>query len=427
MILEMVEKRGKDGCAGIYSACSANEYVLEAALESGKETGTAVLIEATANQCNQFGGYTGMTPADFTGFVMSIAERVGFDTSKLILGGDHLGPLTWSGEPEAEAMEKAAELVRQCVLAGFSKIHLDTSMRLKGDDEKLSDEVIARRAVQLAAVSEQAFSERVRTHPESPLPVYIIGSEVPVPGGTTEDEGLVVTSPEHFVATYAAFKAAFTEAGLDDALKRVIGVVVQPGVEFSGEHIDVYDRRAAISLTDRLREYGGIVFEGHSTDYQTREKLKEMVEDGIAVLKVGPALTFYLREALFALSYIEEELELDDVSGFREILDNAMVKSPGNWSKHYHGNEQELKFKRKYSLLDRSRYYLSDEAVKQGIAKLMRNINSNNIPESIISQYLPTSYFRLRGTGVPLTAENLVKARIKDCIEDYLYATICKL
>jgi len=426
-ILEIVSNRSSSGTCGsytggIYSVCSANEFVLEAALEAGKETGTAVLIEATANQCNQFGGYTGMTPHDFAGFVHRIADKAGFNSKMLILGGDHLGPLTWSGEPPRDAMEKAEELIRQCVLAGFSKIHIDTSMRLSGDGEKLSDELISARAAQLAVVSEEAFLERVRYHPESPLPAYVIGSEVPVPGGTAEDEGLTVTSPEQFAATYEAFRAAFIDAGLRDAFGRVAGVVVQPGVEFSGEHVDVYDRAAARELTDRLRCYQGLVFEGHSTDYQTRIKLREMVEDGIAILKVGPALTFYMREALFALAEIEKELELDGQSGFKDILEAAMVGSPGNWSKYYQGTERELKFKRKYSLLDRSRYYLSDGSVRKGIEKLIRNINANHIPESLISQYLPTAHFRLRMAGKDFTAENLIKSRVKDCIEDYLYA-----
>jgi tagatose-1,6-bisphosphate aldolase non-catalytic subunit AgaZ/GatZ len=37
---------------------------------------TEVLIEATCNQVNQDGGYTGMTPADFRRFVEDIAARV---------------------------------------------------------------------------------------------------------------------------------------------------------------------------------------------------------------------------------------------------------------------------------------------------------------------------------------------------------------
>jgi D-tagatose-1,6-bisphosphate aldolase subunit GatZ/KbaZ len=41
---------------------------------------------------DQFGGYTGMTPADFRGFVCQLADSLDFPQSQLILGGDHLGP-----------------------------------------------------------------------------------------------------------------------------------------------------------------------------------------------------------------------------------------------------------------------------------------------------------------------------------------------
>ena len=126
------------------------------------------LIEATANQVNQFGGYTGMLPVDFKNLVMEMAKEIGVDESLIILAGDHLGPLTWAGEPEAEAMAKAEELVRQFVLAGFTKIHLDTSMKL-GDDSKeemLETEVIARRGVRLYKVCMEAYAELLKEKPE---------------------------------------------------------------------------------------------------------------------------------------------------------------------------------------------------------------------------------------------------------------------
>ena len=93
--------------AGIPSFCTANELVIEACLRQAQRFDDYVLVEATANQVNQFGGYTGMLPADFRDFVYAIADRNGFDREKLILGGDHLGPLTWQNEPEESAMAKS--------------------------------------------------------------------------------------------------------------------------------------------------------------------------------------------------------------------------------------------------------------------------------------------------------------------------------
>ena len=90
---------------GLYSCCSANEYVIRAALRRAKENSTVVLIEATANQVNQNGGYTGMTPKDFYDFVNRLADEEGFNKDKLLCGGDHLGPLTWTNLNEEEAMK----------------------------------------------------------------------------------------------------------------------------------------------------------------------------------------------------------------------------------------------------------------------------------------------------------------------------------
>ena len=62
--------------------------------------------------------------------------------------------------------------------------------------------------------------------------------------------------------------------GLEKAWNNVIAVVVQPGVEFGDESIHEYDRVAARDLSNALGKYPNLVFEGHSTDYQTREKLR---------------------------------------------------------------------------------------------------------------------------------------------------------
>ena len=429
-MLELIEKRRKGEKTGIYSCCSANSYVIEAAMERGIETNTPVLIEATANQVNQFGGYTGMRPADFIEFVTDLAKKAGFPLDRIILGGDHLGPLTWQNEPEAAAMEKSVALLREYTAAGFTKIHIDTSMRLADDDRniRLSDEIIARRAAILCQTSEQAYAELIAKNPDAPAPVYIIGSEVPIPGGAQEAETSVsVTKPEEFSATYRAFQQAFAAKGLEDAFSRVIGVVVQPGVEFGDDAVAEYNRQAAKALVAELDRYDGIVFEGHSTDYQTPQKLKEMVEDGIAILKVGPALTFALREAIFALNDIEEEVLCNKgvvLSKYKETLDLAMLENPGNWKKHYHGDEAQVSLKRKYSFSDRCRYYLPNPAVQSALEILIENINGNGIPLNVLRQYLPIQYNHIREGKLTLDAEAIIRDRIKDTIDEYLYATV---
>lgn len=428
-IQKIVQAQKQGRTAGIYSCCSANEFVLLAALERGKQRNTPVLIEATANQVNQFGGYTGMKPSDFYAYVQTLIARIGIDPAQVILGGDHLGPLTWTALPEMQAMEYARELVRQFVLAGFTKIHLDTSMRVADDDEnaRLSDETIARRGAELCAVCEQAYAERRQAYPDAEAPVYIIGSEVPIPGGAQQaEDGVGVTRPEDCLATYHTFRQAFEAHGLADAWTRVVGMVVQPGVEFGNDEVFAYDSAAAQDLTALLKQLP-VVFEGHSTDYQPPEALRSMVRDGIAILKVGPALTFGLREALFALECIERELLRGSgvpMSDFRATLEYQMLQNDGNWKKHYHGDGNQQRLARAFSFSDRARYYLPQEAVQHSIARLLENLRQVRIPASLLSQYMPLQYAALRDGRLDGTPESLILDRIGNYIDDYLYATI---
>jgi D-tagatose-1,6-bisphosphate aldolase subunit GatZ/KbaZ len=425
-IRALIRRRASGEHCGIYSACTANAYVIQAAMEAGMEHDVPVLIEATANQCNQYGGYIGMLPSDFARYIGAIAEKTGFDPSRVILGGDHLGPLVWKSEPAEQAIEKAEELVRLFVEAGFRKIHLDTSMRLGDDDpsKPLPDNIIAERAARLAVVCEYS-AKKAGSEIE-----YVVGSEVPIPGGTqaSEADPFAVTAPEDFEETWEAFNKAFNEKSLGDALSRVVGVVVQPGVEFGDDTVHLYDRAAASALMNARAKpaYGSLVFEGHSTDYQTRAKLRELVEDGVAILKVGPALTFYFREAVFALAQIEDELSLPSPSRFREVLDESMVGRPDEWEKYYSGAEAERHLKRKYSFSDRSRYYFTDEKVRAALETLFSNIDASGVPASLLSQYLPSAYDRLRnaGAGPLFKAADLARARVRDCIDDYLYAVL---
>lgn len=420
---EIIQKRRKGIKCGIPSYCSANELVIEIALQRAKELNRPTLIEATANQVNQFGGYTGMKPQDFMKFVMSIADKVKVDKNLIILAGDHLGPLTWKDEPEESAMKKAEDLVKEYVMAGFTKIHLDTSMKL-GDDlknEVLSTEKIARRGVRLYSTCMEAFEKLKETNPEAIRPVFIIGSEVPIPGGAQEvEEGISVTKPEDFEDTVQTYKSIFLEEGFVNAWDDIIAVVVQPGVEFGDAQVFSYERNKARNLCDKLKEYPEIVFEGHSTDYQSPSCLKEMVEDGVAILKVGPALTFALREMLFALSMIEKELvPVEEQAYFIEVLERVMCEEAGHWRNHYHGNEKEIAFARKYSFSDRCRYYLGYEQVLNAIDKLFDNLRKIEIPMSILDQYMPIQFRRVREGKLSLDPRELVKDGIAIYMEDY--------
>lgn len=424
-----LQKQGKN--VGIYSVCSANKYVIEAALKRGREDGSCVLIESTANQCDQNGGYTGMKPADFKKFVLDIADKVGFEKGKLFLGGDHLGPLTFAGKDEAEAMADAEELIRHYVGAGFTKIHIDTSMKVKSDDPdtRLSDEIIAGRGAHLAEIAEATYKKLLEKEPDAIPPVYIIGSEVPIPGGAvgSEDAGVQVTKVEDFKNTVAAFEKAFKDAGLGaDVWDRVIAVVVQPGVEEKDSGCTEYDREKAKELMASIKDFPNLVFEGHSTDYQTKIKLRELIEDGVGILKVGPGLTFAMREGMFALEHIEKELVYGtdiEPSNFADTLEAEMLKDDKYWRKHYQGTELELRIKRKYSFSDRCRYYMPTPAVEAAADRLISNLRTLGVPLNLMSQFMPIQYTKVREGQLENDPVALLEDRIVNTIDEYLYAT----
>ncbi|GAB6169121.1 tagatose-bisphosphate aldolase subunit KbaZ [Clostridium carnis] len=432
-IKDMVTRYKNGENIGIVSVCCSNQFVIEAAMERLKGTNSPLLVESTANQVDQFGGYTGMKPKDYVNYIYKLAEKTGFPKERIILGGDHLGPLTWKNIDPREAMENAKNLVREYVLAGFTKIHLDTSMPLKGDIEKglYDDSLIANRASVLCKIAEEAYIELLQKDENAIHPVYVIGSEVPIPGGAQaeeeEEEGLQVTKVENFKNTIETFKQAFESFGVGDSWQYVVGVVVQPGVEFSSDHVWEYDREAAKDLVAALDDYENLVFEAHSTDYQTPKALKEMVEDGFIILKVGPALTYGFREGAFAVNAMENELLKYDsnieLSNFIEILDFSMVKDPKDWKNHYSGTGDKIKLDRKYSLSDRCRYYLPKEEVNFALEKMLENLKDVNLPITLVSQFMHTQYKKHREGKLDLTAEDLIKDRIGEYIDDYLYAT----
>lgn len=427
--LKNIVKLQKSGIAtGIYSACTSNELVLEAIMKRTLKDDDYVLIEATANQVNQYGGYTGMKPADFRDFVYAIANKTGFPKHKIILGGDHLGPLTWKALSADKAMEEAKELVKQFVAAGFTKIHIDTSMHLGSDNptEKLDTAVIAERGAALAEAAEAAYLKLNATLPESTHPVYVIGSEVPIPGGSQDAGGKPqVTRVQDLEDTVEAFRETFFRRNLSTAWRNVIAVVVQLGIEFGDESVNEYDKNAVKALCSALSNYPDFVFEGHSTDYQTAKALREMVADGIAILKVGPALTFALREGLFALNCIETELlkGRSDLrpSRFIDILEEVMLKYTENWKRYYVGCESKQRLSRKYSFSDRCRYYLPALEVKNALQIMINNLKAVKIPLTLISQYLPIQYRKIRNGQIENNPDDLVIDKVINCIDEYIY------
>lgn len=416
VLKELVRNRNAGKVGGIYSVCSAHELVIEAAFAQAQEDGRHVLIEATCNQVNQLGGYTGMTPLDFTVYVREIATRVGFPWERVILGGDHLGPNPWRHLPVEEAMGNALALLKAYAEAGFSKLHLDASMPCAGDPKLLSDEIISARAAALCKAAETAV-------PNGDF-VYVIGTEVPIPGGATESlSAIEVTAKAAALNTLNVHKQAFDALGLQDAWQRVIALVVQPGVEFDHNQVIDYVPEKAKSLISLLDEVKGIVFEAHSTDYQRPVDLHALVKDGFAILKVGPGLTFAMREALQALCLIEDQIiEPASQSGLMRVLESTMLEKPENWEGHYHGTKAEQQLLRTYSYSDRSRYYWNDDRVKAAMSSLFGNLEKAGIPQNMLSQFMPDQYKSVRMKRLSNNPRALVIDHVRDAMRPYAFA-----
>ncbi len=410
-----IHKRGTP--CGIFAVCSAHPLVLEAALRHARDNQTLLLVEATSNQVDQYGGYTGMTPTVFRDFLLKMADTHGFPRERLILGGDHLGPNRWQSEPAPQAMEKAQELIKSYVAAGFKKIHLDCSMSCSGDPVPLTDEIVAQRAALLAKVAEQTCNEHFTINDL----VYVIGTEVPVPGGAHETlTTLAVTSPEAARKTLKAHQHAFEAQGLHSTWARVIALVVQPGVEFDNANVIDYKREKSQELSKAITAYENLVFEAHSTDYQTPAALRKLVEDHFAILKVGPALTFALRETLFALAAIEKELLPEQQhTHLRETLESVMLNAPEYWQNHYAGDPHAQRLARGFSYSDRIRYYWPDEQVEQKVAQLMANLDRQPIPLPLLSQYLPVQCQKIRKGALTATPRELIIDNIQEIMQQY--------
>jgi len=410
---------------GMVSICSARREVLEAAMELAEPRGDSLLVEATANQVNQFGGYTGMTPAAFSLYIAEIADAMGFPRNRILLGADHLGPGVWRNETAATAMQRALKLVGQCVSAGFHKIHIDTGFGCADDPEThLPPEIAAERAVVLGRAAESA-ADQLPVH--APRPLYVIGAEVPPPGGALEDPASLEATPvEELKEVIRLYEERFKSAQLQSAWERVLAVVIQPGVDFGDRRVAPYRTELGRALSAYHERLPGIMtYEIHSTDYQPAECLGRMVRDHFILLKVGPCLTHAFRDAVFALARIESEWLAErrgvQPSNIREVLEAAMLENPVYWQSHYRGSDAELRFLRSHSKRDRIRYYWRHPAVATAFKRLMVNLSAS-LPPGLVETHMSEVCGAEPSADCPADPAILIRRRIQLSLQPYFQA-----
>lgn len=411
---------------GVFSVCSSNTWVIEASIRFAAEFETPMVIETTPNQVNQFGGYSGQTPAQFAGAISRLAQQHGLPGKQLLLGGDHLGPTPWQRENAYEAMSKSRKLMQDYVHAGYQKIHLDASMSCADDPPncELSPDIAAERTAELCQVAEEAAFKKKG---EAPQLFYVIGTEVPPAGGTTVGhQGIQLTSVEDVKHTLDLTHQAFIKHSLEDAWQRVIAVVVQPGVEFGDDSVHIYDPIKTKGLSSFIAAQEELVFEAHSTDYQTQKALNQLVQDHFCILKVGPELTFAFREAVFALALIEKEFlrakKGIESSHLIETVEQAMLKDPSAWKKYYRGNQNQVSVARKFSYSDRIRYYWQVNEVKKSLKTLITNIQKQSVPVGLLSQFIPWENSYAGSASLRINPIEIIYSRINLVLEKYAFA-----
>ena len=166
------------------------------------------------------------------------------------------------------------------------------------------------------------------------------------------------------------------------------------------------------------------MFEAHSTDYQVPDRYRQLVEDGFAILKVGPALTFAMREVLYALEDIEGQLvPAERCSHLSRVVDETMIRDSKDWKAYYHGTADQQRLLRVYSYSDRVRYYWQKPEIEATVERLLANLASIAIPETMLSRYLPAQYERVRSGRLGADAESIIVDRIRDVLR--IYALAC--
>ncbi len=404
---------------GLVAACSAHPMVLDAVLAAAATGGWPLLVEATASQVNPAGGYTGMTPAAYIEDLHRRARAAGMPAERLLIGADHLGTYPWRHLPAAAAMDRASDLARACVAAGFDKLHLDTSAPCAGDPlPRLAHGEVVTRTVTLCRAAEAAAAN----HGALKRPFYVIGADVPTPGGGLEGETQApVSVPRVLVEEIETFRAAFAAAGLADAWQRVVAVVVQPGIDFGDAAVAAYrpERAAALSaLHDRLPAH--LAFEIHATDFQSGEALDRMVADRFGLLKIGPCLTFALREALYALAHIEARLPaVKTPADLIRTMEDLMLARPEHWQGHYRGGSAELRFLRHFSYRDRIRYYWQAPEARRAVDLLLANLAAGPIPAGLLRQYLPDLFAQTLQGPQRIDPVEIIHRRIRQALQPY--------
>ena len=406
-LLRDVIMRNRAGQAlSIPSVCSAQGDVILASLLRAQTLDCTIVIEATSNQVNQFGGYTGMRSSDFMAFVHGIAKIANVDLERIQFGGDYLGLQVWRNESPDSAMAKVHQLVSNYVQAGFTKIHLDYSEGCASEPAQLDDEITTARSAKLARICLNSANNLM----------FIVGTEVPPPGGarTNKSGDIAATSPDTAHATFALHMDKF-----GDIAALICGLVVQQGVEFSPMQIHHLSMAKDPELIQSITDWPFVCLEAHSVDYQHPHVLQRLAQLGFAFQKVGPALALAYLQALYSLNIVRSFL-LRCERHLPVALEIAMLENPQYWRVFYYGSAEQLLQQRHFGLADRIRYYWPVPSVQAAVQQLFDDL-PHQIPDPILWQVFGQPVLDCEEDLAGSQVQRLVRAQIQIVLDLYFF------
>jgi D-tagatose-1,6-bisphosphate aldolase subunit GatZ/KbaZ len=135
---------------------------------------------------------------------------------------------------------------------------------------------------------------------------------------------------------------------------------------------------------------------------------------GFAFQKVGPALTYAYRAALYQLD------ALRDRPALKQVMEALMTANPQYWQGYYHGDAGRLARLRHDGLADRIRYYWAMPQAQAAVAELLADVDSmpthqvmtNPIPDAVLDRAETL-------TGSP--ARRIVYAYIQLALDPYFF------
>jgi D-tagatose-1,6-bisphosphate aldolase subunit GatZ/KbaZ len=103
----------------------------------------------------------------------------------------------------------------------------------------------------------------------------------------------------------------------------------------------------------------------------------------------------------------------------RAALEAAMLADPQYWRPYYRGDDEAVRLARAFSYSDRCRYYWPQPPVRRAVEALLAGLRTRPVPLTLLSQYLPDVYDRVRDGRCGMDPVELVRAHVERVLDVY--------